>query len=135
VPRAGLAAAQLAALLKELYDFFEEQEGQNFSGDLPEKEFKVLLEARSSARMIEARAGILRTILHWQRDVLLLVLEQDGPALHFPGEKDALARQAGLCTRAEALRRIAGAEEMGRRFERNLPAELVFGGFLTQMSG
>lgn len=135
VPQAGLAAAQLAGLLKELYKFFEEQESQYLYGDLTEKESKVLLEARSSARTVEARSDILRTILRWQRDVLLLVLEQDESALRFSEEKKSLARQALFCTRAEALRRIAAAEEMGRQFERNLPAELVFSSFFAQMPG
>jgi hypothetical protein len=38
-----------------------------------------------------------------------------------------------ICTRAEALRRIASIEEMSRQFDRNLPAELVFSNFLSQL--
>jgi len=31
------------------------------------------------------------------------------------------------------LRRIAAIEEMGRQFDRNLPAELVFSNFFAQL--
>lgn len=133
VPEAVLAAGRLAAMLKELYGRFETEEGPAIPEDLPAKESKVLLEARATARTIEARTEILRTILQWQRDVLLLVLEQNGSALHFPEDKESLARQAVLCTRADALRRVAAVEEMGRQFDRNLPAELVFNNFFSQL--
>jgi len=130
-PEAGLASARLAAILKELYKFFEGEEQDNIPEDLSAKESKTLLEARATARMIEARADILRTMLLWQRDVLFGVLKQDESTLHFPDEKDALSRQAMLYTRAEALSYIAAVEEMGRQLDRNLPAELVFNNYVT----
>jgi DNA polymerase-3 subunit delta' len=133
VPEASLAAGRLAAMLKELYGRFEDEEEPAIPEDLSAKERKVLLEARATARMIEARTEILRTLLQWQRDVLLLVLEQDSSALHFQDDAESLARQAMLCTRADALRRVAAVEEMGRQFDRNLPAELVFNNFFSQM--
>jgi len=132
-PVAGLAAARLAAILKELYKIFEKEELENIPEDLSAKESKALLEARSTARMIEARSDILRTMLLWQRDVLFEVLEQDASTLHFPDEKDALSRQALLCTRADALNRITAVEEMGRQLDRNLPAELVFSNYVSQL--
>jgi DNA polymerase-3 subunit delta' len=132
-PVAGLAAARLAAILKELYKVFENEELENIPEDLSAKESKDLLAARSTARMIEARSDILRTMLLWQRDVLFEVLEQDESALHFPDEKEALSRQATLCTRADALGRIAAVEEMGRQLDRNLPAELVFSNYVAQL--
>ena len=72
-------------------------------------------------------------MLQWQRDVLLLVLDQDEAALNFQDDVDPLKRQAMLCTRAEALRRVTAVEEMGRQFDRNLPAELVFSNFFVQL--
>ncbi len=128
-PEAGLAAARLAAILKELYKLFEGEESESIPEDLTAKETKDLLAARTTARVIEARTDMLRTILLWQRDILFDVLEQDASALHFPEEKESLERQARLCTRAEALRRMAAVEEMGRQLDRNLPAELVFSNY------
>jgi len=87
-PVAELAAARLAAILKELYKIFEKEELENIPEDLSAKESKDLLAARSTARMIEARSDILRTMLLWQRDVLFGVLEQDESTLHFPDEKE-----------------------------------------------
>ena len=83
--------------------------------------------------MIEARSDILRTMLLWQRDVLFEVLEQDVSTLHFPDEKEALSRQALLCTRADALQHMTAVEEMGRQLDRNLPAELVFNNYVSQL--
>ena len=133
-PVAGLAAARLAAILKELYKIFEKEELENIPEDLSAKESKALLEARSTARMIEARSDILRTMLLWQRDVLFEVLEQDASTLHFPDEKESLSRQAKLCTRADALSRMTAVEEMGRQLDRNLPAELVFSNYTAQLT-
>lgn len=133
-PEAGLVAARLAAILKELYRFFEGEEQENIFEELSAKEGKTLLEARSTARTIEARADILRTMLQWQRDVLFTVLEQNESTLHFPEEIESLRRQAMLCTRADAMSRIAAVEEMGRQLDRNLPAELVFNSFFSQMT-
>jgi len=133
VPEAGLVAAQLAEMLKELYKFFENEEQENIPEDLSAKESKTLLEARTTARTIEARSEILRTMLKWQRDILFKVLEQDESTLHFPDENESLTRQAMLCTRADALNRITAVEEMGRQLDRNLPPELVFSGFFSLM--
>ena len=139
LPPAGAAGAALFAgrvtgLLNQLKGEFEEEESSRVPEELPSRERKTLLDARSTARLIEAREEMLRTMLRWQRDVLMLVLEQDAASLHFPDEREALARQALLCTRAEGLRRIAAVEETGRLFDRNLPADLVFSCFFSQMT-
>lgn len=133
IPEAGLAAARLAAMLKELYKLFEKEEKPAISEDLSAKESKALLEARTTARTIESRTEILRTILQWQRDVLLMVLKQDPAALHFPTQREALERQAAQCSRADAMARLNGVEEVSRQLSRNLPPELVFSNFFSTM--
>jgi DNA polymerase-3 subunit delta' len=133
-PEASLLAGRLIVLLNELKKEFIEEETERLPEDLPAKEAKALLDGRSTARLIEARAEILRMMLRWQRDVLMLVLKQDESTLHFPEEKEALAYQAKNCTRAEALKRITAVEEAARRLDRNLPAELVFENFFSQMT-
>ena len=133
VPEAGLFAVRVLGLLDELKKEFEAEESDRLPEDLTAKESKALLDARSTARLIEARTEILRTLLRWQRDVLMLILEQNGETLHFPDDKESLERQAMLCTRANALRRIAAVEEMGQQFDRNLPAELVLNHFFSQL--
>jgi len=133
IPEAGLFAARLLGLLDELKKEFESEESDRLPEDLSAKEAKALLDARSTARLIEARTEILRTMLRWQRDILMLSLEQSDTVLHFQEDKESLERQAMLCTRAGALRRIAAVEEMGQQFDRNLPAELVLNNFFAQL--
>jgi DNA polymerase-3 subunit delta' len=133
IPEAGLFSGRITGILNELKKEFEAEETERLPEDLSAKEAKDLLGARSTARLIESRTEILRTLLCWQRDVLMLVLEQDEASLHFQDDMEPLKRQAMLCTRAEALRRMESVEEMGRQFDRNLPAELVFNNFFAQL--
>jgi DNA polymerase III subunit delta' len=133
VPEAGLFTGRITGILNALREEFEAEETERLPEDLTAKEAKDLLAARSTARLIESRTEILRTMLRWQRDVLMLVLEQDVAALNFQDDIEPLKRQAMLCTRAEALRRIAAVEEMGRQFDRNLPEGLVFSSFFAQL--
>jgi DNA polymerase-3 subunit delta' len=133
IPEAGLFTGRITGILNGLKEEFEAEESDRLPDDLSAKEAKDLLGARSTARLIESRTEILRTMLQWQRDILMLVLEQDESTLHFQDDLEPLRRQAMICTRAEALRRIASIEEMSRQFDRNLPAELVFSNFLSQL--
>jgi DNA polymerase-3 subunit delta' len=133
IPEAGLFTGRITGILNALKEEFEAEESARLPEDLTAKEAKDLLAARSTARLIESRTEILRTMLRWQRDVLMLVLEQDEAALNFQDDIEPLKRQAMLCTRAEALRRVAAVEEMGRQFDRNLPEGLVFSSFFAQL--
>jgi len=132
-PEAALAAAQLADILKKLYATFESEELENIPDDLSAKESKTLLEARATSRMIQARSDILCALLLWQRDLLCNVLGLNDSTLHFPDEKKSLMRQALLCTRAKALQRMTAVEKMERQLDRNLPAELVFNEYISQL--
>ena len=133
-PEAGLLTGRLVVLLNNLKKEFEADESEKMPEDLPAKEAKALLDGRAGARMVEARADILRTMLKWQRDVLMLVLDQDDSMLHFPEAKEALGHQAMTCSRADALKRINAVEDAGRQLDRNLPAELVFESFFAQLT-
>ena len=129
-PAASLLTGRLVGLLNELKKEFVEEESERLPEDLPAKEAKALLDGRSTARLIEARAEILRIILRWQRDVLMLILNQD--SLYFPEHKEALVRQASTCTRADSFKRITAVENAARQLDRNLPAELVFENFFSE---
>ncbi len=133
IPEAGLFTGRITGILNALREEFEAEETERLPQDLTAKEAKDLLAARTTARVIESRTEILRTMLRWQRDVLMLVLEQDVAALNFQDDIEPLKRQAMICTRAEALRRVAAVEEMGRQFDRNLPEGLVFSSFFAQL--
>jgi DNA polymerase III subunit delta' len=132
-PAATLLTGRLIVLLNDLKKEFENEEAERIPEVLPAKEAKALLDGRSSARLIEARAEILRIMMRWQRDVLMLVLEQEVSTLYFPSEQEALERQSKICTRAEALKRISAIDETSRRLDRNLPAEMVFDDYFGQL--
>jgi len=130
---AGIFTGRITGILDELKKEFEVEESERLSEDLSAKEAKDLLADRSTARLIESRTEILRTMLQGQRDILILVLEQDEAALNFQDDIEQLKRQAMLCTRADALQRLAAVDEMARQFDRNLPAGLVFNNFFAQL--
>ncbi|MFA5689370.1 MAG: hypothetical protein WC959_09530 [Kiritimatiellales bacterium] len=130
---ASMFSARLAGLIEKLRQEFEQEETPGIPDDLSAKEFRALLDARTGARVVEARIEILRTVLNWFRDLLIIVLDQDRSVLNFCDEIEALERQALLCSRADVLRRINAIAEMSRQFDRNLPAELVFNGFFSQL--
>ena len=133
IPEAALFTGRITGILDELKKEFEVEESERLPEDLSAKDAKDLLAARSTARLIESRTEILRTMLQWQRDILILVLEQDETALRFQDDIEKLKRQAMLCTRADALKQLAAVDEMARQFDRNLPAELVFNNFFAQL--
>lgn len=133
VTEAELFSSRINALLNELKKEFTSEEKERIPEDLSAKESKALLDARSTARLIEARTELLRVMLRWQRDVLLLTMKQSADTLYFPDDQDVIRRQAEQCTRADALRRISAIEETGSQFNRNLPPGLVFSSFFSQM--
>lgn len=89
--------------------------------------------ARVTARVLELRHDIVRQMVLWHRDVLMVVLGAPESVFHFPEELAALRKQAeGLsCSAANAI--LAEAEAIGRRLERQVPDGLIFDdGLMTQ---
>jgi len=130
VLESGLLSAKFTALLKTLAEEFTAEEEKRLPEDLEGKARKALLDARTGARVVEARTTILRTMQAWHRDLLFLALGQNDP-LHFPDEREVLERQAEGLSRGEALARIEAVEKLAMRFSRNLPAGLVFSEFFA----
>ncbi len=133
IPEVELAGAKLSAILKDLYKLFEKEELEKIPEDVSAKERKTLLEARATSRMLAARSDILRTMLLWQRDVLFKAINQDDSTLHFQDEIEAITHQAELSTPADVHRSISDTEKMIQQLERNLPAELVFSNYASQL--
>ncbi len=135
VPQAGLFTARIVALLAALKKEFEKEEADRLPEEMDTKEAKKLQDARAAARLIEARADLLRTLLLWQRDILNRVLGLPPETLHHADHHEAIDRQAARCSRTDALQRIAAVETMRSRLDRNLPHALVFGEFFAQIAG
>ncbi len=125
-----LAADALGGLLQEVRAAVEDALTREDTEN--PKEF----DARVSAAVGEVRAEILKVILHWQRDLLYLVLgAAETVPLHFPAERAVLAAQAEGLPCSRALRRVAAVEEMARRLGRNVTARTVFeAAFIRQIA-
>ncbi len=123
---AALARARrLSGMLKEARDDMEKAakaEAAEAGEDLTDE----ALDARAGLRVKEIRDRLIRRLLAWQRDQLLLVVDPDGAALQFPEHRDALAAQCAGVSRAEAVRRVLQVETMQDELNRNLPDTLVF---------
>lgn len=82
--------------------------------------------ARIEGRWREARAGVLRALLHWYRDLLLCVCGVPEEALCFRVEKERLQALADQLTYRQALHNIRTVEMIQTRLEQQLPEAVVW---------
>ncbi len=115
---------RFAGLLNEIKKEIEEEEYRLAEeGALDEDDDTV--EARISSRYREIRSAIIRAILLWYRDILMLVCGQDR-GLVFQGDAyDCLTTRAKTLSVRAALRNVQTIEEMNRQLERNMPDKTV----------
>jgi len=79
------------------------------------------LDARANARYRELRTRVMRCVLDWYRDLLLLVCGgPDDVAIH-AGHLPHLHAQAKKLSVRQAMDNLAAVDTMNRRLERNLP--------------
>ena len=78
---------------------------------------KDVIAARVGARYRAVRATLLKELLFWHRDVLLLVLKDDSAGFHFPKEAEAQQRQAAKLPAATALADVRRLEKLVQRLE------------------
>lgn len=129
-------AGQLACMLKELKETAEAEvlaERKAESGVLEED--KDAAQARISARYREYRTGVLRAMLRWYRDLLVLRAGGAETLLRHPGHAALLRERANRLTLAQALANVQGMEELERQFERSLPEEMVLAYWLDRLAG
>lgn len=132
-PASGLDAARLASKLKGLFDMVKAGISDAVSDDLDqndealdESKLKVILDARTNARLKEIQADVFRVILDWHRDVLMLASGIDAQNLIFSADLDILEGQAKLHSQGSALKAIQVVEGMARRLEQNIPDLQIF---------
>jgi len=117
-------AESLLLFLKGIKDAIEEEESQIAAeGDADEDE--ETLDARVSSRYREARAAIMRSILLWHRDVLMLVCGVDSGLVFGDDDADCLKHRAGNLNLRGALANVRIVEDMNRQFDRNLAESTV----------
>ncbi|QBG47542.1 DNA polymerase III subunit delta' [Verrucomicrobia bacterium S94] len=132
-PSNGLEAARLASLLKALLDRVKEgisdavmEELDHDDEALDESKLKVILEARTNARLKEVQADVFRVMLDWQRDVLLLTSGVGTQELINQQDLEILEAQMKMHTQGSALKAVQDVEAMSRRVERNIPDLQIF---------
>lgn len=117
-------AKRLEALLEDQKEAIAALEKEK-SADREEKE--EVIEARIEARLKEVRSQIFRSVIMWQRDILLLVTGCDESGLFHADHVEAIRGVASALDPTAALRRVRAAEEMIERLDRvSKPAGPIF---------
>ncbi len=114
-----LAHAAYAHRLNELLDetkkrILAEEEKRAKGSDVEDD----VIDARAEARLKKVRTAIFRSLLLWQRDLLLLVNGCDPLLLFHADHADALRAQAAGLDAISVLKRIRAVQEMDTRLAR-----------------
>ena len=126
-------AGKLVKTLEALKQEAKEEEAAIAGGEATEEEDDTL-EARINARYREKRTRLMRSLLFWYRDILLLACGADDRLVHYQAHIGVIRRLAGRVTRAQALRDVRVAEHMNRQMEMNLPDGTVIGAGLSALT-
>jgi DNA polymerase-3 subunit delta' len=129
------AAAALRALLQDLQDAAEAEIAAETraSGELDED--KAVREARVSARYREMRSDVLREMLYWYRDLLVLRAGGDDASVHHEAQRALLRERAQRLTLAQALANADAMDELNRQMERSLPEEALLAYWFDRLAG
>ena len=136
IPRFAAAfgrADRLNALLKQVKEEAEKLE-KKAARDLDEDVDGDVVEARASARYREVRTSLMRTLLLWYRDLLLLVSGAGTDSLHFREHAAWLQAQAARVSYRTALRNCRIVERMYGQLEGNMPESAVLGWGFCRLS-
>lgn len=119
-------ADRMVAFLKQRKAEIEKEEKQNQREDEDESIEKDTLDARIGARYREWRQGVLRAMLHWYRDIFLLVCEGDATNVFFKEYLDQLRERAATCSYRQGLAQVRAVETVVTQLNRNLSESLIF---------
>ena len=120
-------ADRLVALLKRVRKAIETEESDALEDERTEVASETL-DARISSRYRELRQAIMRSILLWYRDILILCCEADAGWVHHEPETELLRDLASRVTYRDALAQVRAVEKMDRQLSMNMPEGLVFAG-------
>ncbi len=127
-------ADRLVRLLKGVNDDIKDQESEiwrreHVAQGMDEKEIKKsddALNARISSRYREARQAVMRSILLWYRDILILSSGGDQALVHHESSLSDLLNLASQVSYREAMLQVGRVEEMNRQLGMNMPELLIF---------
>ena len=98
-------------------------------------ETKEVLEARGSSRYRELRTGIMRALMLWYRDILILACGGNDSILYYDDKKSILSERAEKISYSQAIDNINIIEKMTRQLERNMPEGRVLSTGLCKIIG
>ena len=125
VPAMALAS-RLAKLLSDMKDAAEAEVKAEIKAEADTlDEDTDVIKGRISARYREMRADLLRALLNWYRDLLVLRAGGAPEQVHYQDHLALLKERSAHLTLSQALANVDGAEEISRQFERSLPEETV----------
>ncbi len=131
---AMVTAARLVDVLANMKDAAEaevKQEIKAESGLLDED--SDIIDARISARYRELRTDLLRGLLAWYRDLLLLRAGCAPEQARHREQLPLLRERAARLTLAQAMANVDGVEDLSRQLERSLPEEAVLAYWLDRL--
>lgn len=117
-------ADRLVGLLGALKKIVEKEESEKADA-IGEDVDKEVMDARVSARYREQRTGIMRFVLAWYRDILVLVCGGGEGDIICRDYMSALKAAAANASYRRALDNLREVELMDRRFEQSVPEATV----------
>ena len=131
----GIAVSErLAQVLKSVRGVIQDEETdiwyeEQLALGMDEKEIKKkddALLARIESRYREIRKAVIRSVMLWYRDILLLVCGAEPELVFHNTHMAQLQAQAQKVAYRDALRQVKKIEEINDKLERNMPDVLVF---------
>jgi hypothetical protein len=124
---AGLARGnRIAALFKMMKEAVQAEVNEEASEEAVDEDNDTL-NARGSSRYREMRTRLMRTMLLWYRDQMLVVCGGEEGGLRFSASLDSFRARVDSLTSRQALQHVRVIEEMHDQMERNLPEATVLG--------
>lgn len=99
-----------------------------------QKDEEDVLKARIEARYRAYRSMVMRSMLFWYRDLLVLVCDTGAQVLRYPEQAQTLASLAAGLTYGDALANLRAVETMQRQFDRNTPDDMVLSAGVNGLS-
>ncbi|MDP6525832.1 MAG: DNA polymerase III subunit [Kiritimatiellia bacterium] len=124
-------ADAMKALLKDIKTAVEEGEAELAEEEATAHE-KDVLDARVGARFREVRTSLVRFVMLWFRDVLMLLCDADA-LVYNTRHIEAIRKRAAAVSLSQAMKDLAMIEEMHRRLERNVNDAVVFSLLFTSL--
>lgn len=118
-------ADRLVALLKAVKKDIENEEDEALDDEQADVDNDTR-DARVSSRYRERREAIMRSILLWYRDILILSCGAEGELVHHEVASDLLQAAASRVTYRDAVSQVRAVEAMNQQLARNMPEMLVF---------